>query len=282
MAEIIEAAEGAVEAGEHERQAGLGAKAEAGSFLDHIFAAPPAIRRHLIASFALYLGGAVVAIGGIWWDNAGYGVLPKLATAVGVTGFVAGAFYGLVVISYQRFLLRQKKEQVEEDAEKEARANPQVSKFAWDAARRKFESYLDRNLSQVSSIYRVVVSAMIVGGVLIGIGVWRAIVAPAELTGPLLPAVSGVILQFIAGTFLVIYRATMEQATRHVEVLERINAVGMSISILDAIEGDPAVRNSARVEIARELLGLYGRAPASAGAKEGTRTRRKPRTAAEG
>jgi len=51
----------------------------------------------------------------------------------------------------------------------------------------------------------------------------------------------------------------MAQAKEYVTVLERINAVGMSIQILQSIEGaEPLLRNTARAELAKDLLRMYG------------------------
>lgn len=148
-----------------------------------------------------------------------------------------------------------------ERLEERSLQEPAQSKLAWDLARSKLESYLDRNLSQVNMIFMLTVAVMVCGMVLIGIGVARAIQDPVTTTPAVLSAVSGVFVQFVASTFLIIYRSTMEQARDYVVVLERINAVGMSINILEGIEGDSAdqkMRNTARGELARDLLRMYG------------------------
>jgi uncharacterized membrane protein (DUF485 family) len=146
-----------------------------------------------------------------------------------------------------------------EEVEQRAREHPDQPRAAWDLARIKLESYLDRNLLQVSWIYFLVLLIMVAGFVLVGLGIWHVYAAPDNFKPSVLAAVSGVVVQFIGATFLLIYKSTMEQARDYVTVLERINAVGMSIQILESIEGaEPQMRNDARSQIARDLLRMYG------------------------
>jgi hypothetical protein len=51
----------------------------------------------------------------------------------------------------------------------------------------------------------------------------------------------------------------MEQAQNYVTVLERINAVGMSVQILDSIEAtEVRLRNHTKADLAKKLLSMYG------------------------
>src|SRR4051794_33798884 len=60
-----------------------------------------------------------------------------------------------------------------EAVEQRAREHPDEPAAAWDLARIKLESYLDRNLSQVSWIFALVLLMMSVGFAMVGIGIWR-------------------------------------------------------------------------------------------------------------
>ena len=103
-----------------------------------------------------------------------------------------------------------------------------------------------------------------VGFALIGYGVYRVYETPQNFAPSVVAAASGILVNFIGATFLVIYRSTMEQAKDYVTILERINAVGMAIQILDSIEGaDGALRNQVMAEIAKEMLGMYRMQPAA-------------------
>ena len=82
--------------------------------------------------------------------------------------------------------------------------------------------------------------------------------SPDNFQPSIVVALSGIIVEFIAATFLLIYKSTMEQARDYVNILERINAVGMSVQILDSIESDDGLRDKTRAEIASGLLSLYG------------------------
>ena len=51
----------------------------------------------------------------------------------------------------------------------------------------------------------------------------------------------------------------MQQAKDYVNVLERINAVGMSVQILESIQQDQSMlKDEAKAELAKKLLELYG------------------------
>ena len=66
---------------------------------------------------------------------------------------------------------------------------------------------------------------------------------------------SGIITEFIGVTFMAIYRSTLRQANAYMSVLERINAVGMAVQILDAIGNEePKLKDATRAEVAKLLL----------------------------
>ncbi|MES2249674.1 MAG: hypothetical protein V4645_20560, partial [Pseudomonadota bacterium] len=68
-----------------------------------------------------------------------------------------------VFATYQALADEKKREQKIETVEERAREHPERPQFAWDLARTKLESYLDRNLSQVRSIYRLTLFVMVCG-----------------------------------------------------------------------------------------------------------------------
>jgi hypothetical protein len=177
---------------------------------------------------------------------------------VNIAGALA-AFIFVGVIVYRTALRNAEAAAQIEAVEQRARDHPEQPMAAWDLARVKLESYLDRNLSQVSWIYFLVLVIMGVGFALIGVGIWHVYGSPETFGASIVAAVSGVVVQFIGATFLLIYKSTMAQARDYVTVLERINAVGMSIQILESIEGtEPQMRNDARSQLARDLLRMYG------------------------
>lgn len=67
-------------------------------------------------------------------------------------------------------------------------------------------------------------------------------------------AASGAITEFIGASFLVMYKSTVTQAKDYVTVLERINAAGMALQVLETVaKHDKPASNQARIEIAKEL-----------------------------
>jgi hypothetical protein len=56
-------------------------------------------------------------------------------------------------------------------------------------------------------------------------------------------------------SMMVIYRSTTAQANQYVEVLERMNMVGMAVQILDAIpEAESELKNKTRAEMVSLVL----------------------------
>ncbi|HCG5924809.1 TPA: hypothetical protein NJ084_004706 [Vibrio parahaemolyticus] len=144
------------------------------------------------------------------------------------------------------------------EAEKRVIESPNQPKAAWDLARLKLESYLNRNLNQVRSIFWLTSLVMIVGFFLIGFGVVKAFENPELLTPALLSAVSGLLVNFIGATFLVLYKSTMSQAKEYVAILERINAVGMSVQVLEKIEdSNTTLKDQTISDLSKQLLTMY-------------------------
>jgi hypothetical protein len=182
--------------------------------------------------------------------------------SLGVVIGVINSFYNKTVGITKE--ARQRIEHIEVKAEKE----PQKAKFAWELASAKLEAYFDRNLSQVYSIFVVAILAMMAGFGFVLCGVWIAIKAPGQNTS-WIAAGSGIITEFIGVTFMVIYRSTMSQANSFMQVLERIDTVGMAVQILDSIpEADSGLKNSTRAE----LVGLLFESQRKLAKKDGLET----------
>jgi ABC-type siderophore export system fused ATPase/permease subunit len=169
---------------------------------------------------------------------------------------IIGALLILGVAIYGQVLATTAREKKIEEVEERARKHPNEPQAAWDLARVKLESYLNRNLRQVQWIFVLTLLVMIAGFVIIGYGVIRVYQSPENFKPSVVVTVSGVIVEFIAATFLLIYRSTMEQARSYVTMLEKINAVGMSIQILDTMKSNDT--DKFRAQLAMELLSLYG------------------------
>lgn len=196
----------------------------------------------------------------VWW-------LPTLFYSV---LFVTGSVYFFLRFAQHEALTQQQQDRLGKLEEK-ALQEPEKASYAWDLARAKLEAYFDRNLSQVKAIFWMAVVVMVAGFGFIVWGLQKAIATPEHVTIAIIGAASGIITQFIGLTFMAIYKNTMEQATRYVSVLERINTVGMAVQILDAIdEQSSELKDVTRVDIIRLLL-----APASTNLSFSPRTRKK-------
>jgi ABC-type siderophore export system fused ATPase/permease subunit len=179
------------------------------------------------------------------------GWLQPLAAGLGITG----ALVVLGIGAYRRALASTAREKAFKEVEERAREHPNEPQAAWDLARVKLESYLNRNLRHVQWIFVLTLLVMVAGFIIIGYGVFKVYQSPENFKPSIVVTVSGIFVEFIAATFLVIYRSTMEQARSYVSMLEKINAVGMSIQILDSTKTGNI--DKVRTQIAMELLSLY-------------------------
>ena len=179
----------------------------------------------------------------------------------GILGGIGAVFIFYIYVYQSTLEEREAKAQIKivEDRVKE---NPNEPTAAWELARIKLENYLNRNLSQIQWIFIWTILVMIAGFVIIGYGIMKSYQAETQLNTSIVTTVCGLLVEFIGATFLVIYKSTMGQAKDYVNVLERINAVGMSVQILDSIsEEESKLQDQTKAEIAKQLLALYAVKP---------------------
>jgi uncharacterized membrane protein YesL len=138
-------------------------------------------------------------------------------------------------------------------AEQAVEKEPEKTKPVWDLSRAQLELYINRNLSQVRNIFWITIVVMAAGFGMVVFGVYRAL--DAQLHVAVLTTASGLITQTIGATFLLIYRSTMKQANAYVATLERINAVGMAVAIVDLIPDEKSeAKTKARVDLVKQIL----------------------------
>jgi len=187
-----------------------------------------------------------------------YTPISKVGESIGAAFVVSGIAIAFLVVVAQKSKDEVVRESRIAEVEKRVLADPRETQAAWELAQIKLESYLNRNLSQVRSIFWLTLLVMIGGFTLISIGVYEAFRDSTNFNASLLASGSGVLVSFIGGTFLVLYKATMAQAKDYVTMLERINAVGMSVKILESIKDETgALKDNTTAEIAKQLLSMY-------------------------
>lgn len=186
-----------------------------------------------------------------WVDSRFLNSVSRLLLASGATIMtVVSMFQGAQEKLKRSIRIREIEKRVEE--------NPKEPIAAWELARTKLENYVDRNLSQVRSIFVLTAIVMTCGFVMIGVGAYKAFEEPTKFQASVLTSVSGVLVSFLGGTFLVLYRSVMSQAKDYVTMLERINAVGMSVQILETLDdSNKQLRETTTAEIAKSLLMMY-------------------------
>ncbi|HTC50050.1 MAG TPA: hypothetical protein VK722_22190 [Candidatus Aquilonibacter sp.] len=209
---------------------------------------------------AISIALALLAIGTVLYVIAD--ILPPFEERIARTAglLIGGAGFGLgfLLTTFQKGKEEVRREEQIQAVEKRVQENPKETQAAWQLARVKLESYLDRNLSQVRSIFWLTAFIMICGFSLISVGAYKAFTDPGNFSASILTSVSGVVVSFIGGTFLVLYKGTMSQAKDYVTMLERINAVGMSVQILDTLDdGNKELKHATIADVARQLLMMY-------------------------
>jgi hypothetical protein len=205
------------------------------------------------------------------------GMLPTGAFSyVEGTAVAAAIISGVLtlgVLAYMELLAGQAQEEKIQTVEQRVREHPEKPQLAWDLARVKLESYLDRNLSQVQSIYWLTLVVMLCGFGFVSYGLYQVSESAEKLPVSVVASASGVLISFIGGSFLVIYRSILAQSKGYVSVLERINAVGMAVQVIATIpESDLELKNKGKAALAEQLLKLYAEPSTS---KKANKTKKK-------
>jgi hypothetical protein len=204
--------------------------------------------------------GLISACAGVAFTTAGENrlILREVGGLIGATLIGFGAIIILGIVARERLQEEDRTRERIEKVEERARQHPDRPQLAWDLARTKLENYLDRNLGQLRSIFWLTSFVMIAGFGFILYGLTSAFERPDTFPVSVVASASGVLISFIGGSFLLIYRSILTQARRYVTVLERINAVGMAVQVLGAISKDnKELRNQSTADLAKQLIELY-------------------------
>jgi hypothetical protein len=146
-----------------------------------------------------------------------------------------------------------------ERAEAAVETAPEKTRPLWELSSARLELYFQRNLSQIRSVFWITVMVLLAGFGLISYGVSRAF-SGAPIQAATLTTASGIITEFIAATFLVVYKSTLTQGSAFVEALERINAVGMALQIAESIpETEGLLKYQAKATLSAKLLDVFVR-----------------------
>jgi hypothetical protein len=151
-----------------------------------------------------------VAAGVIWGLSASAFHLSQQSLRIATFSLGLGGILTVVTTTLQRVEDQNRFRFRVEAAEKKIEAHPNQPQLAWELARVKLESYLSRNLAQVRSIFVLTVLVMFAGFALIGVGSYWAFRDQAHFKASVLSSISGVIVSFIGGTFLVLYKGSMQ------------------------------------------------------------------------
>lgn len=227
------------------------------SFLESLIKAWKRDDKRIRMSLLIAVGMTIFAISIALLGQAGL-LEKKIAESIAAVLAVIGGLLVVGVASYQGLMEHEAREKKIENVEQRVREHPEKPQLAWDLARVKLENYLDRNLSQVRSIYWLTLIVMLCGFGFVSYGLFQASQTPDKLPVSIVAAASGVLISFIGGSFLLIYRSILAQSKEYVTVLERINAVGMAVQVIATIpEASLELKSQTKAELAKQLLSLY-------------------------
>lgn len=233
------------------------------SFLESLVKAWKRDDKSLRTALLLAVAGTAIAITIALLAQSGFVDKKITETVAGVIVALSGLVAVGVAVS-QGLAEQEAREQKIETVEQRLREHPEKPQLAWDLARVKLESYLDRNLSQVRSIYLLTLIVMLFGFGFVSYGLFQASQNPEKLPVSIVAAASGVLISFIGGSFLLIYRSILAQSKEYVTVLERINAVGMAVQVIATIpDASAELKSQTKAELAKQLLTLYAHSPSS-------------------
>jgi hypothetical protein len=129
---------------------------------------------------------------------------------------------------------------------------PQTEQAPWEGARLKIEFYMHENLRQVRWIFVLTLVVMLFGFGIILSGAALAFYR-GQQTASIVVTLSGLLVEFIGATFLIVYKNTMEQAMRYVSILQKIITIGTSVNLINGITYE-SERQKAQAKIASEIL----------------------------
>ena len=184
--------------------------------------------------------------------------LPKSGGYIGVFLVGVSILLLLLVAAQERLRESETADRAIRVVEEKARANPEKPEYAWDLARTKLERYLDRNLYEVRATFFLTTLVMHGGFALVVYGLLKAFSDPTSLPVSIVSAASGVLLSFVGGSFMLIYRSVLAQSATYVSILERINAVGMAVQIASTLPDEEGkLKAETTAALARSLLTMY-------------------------
>ena len=115
---------------------------------------------------------------------------------------VTGVLLGVTANVFTKAIRDKRQKEKVAKIERKVEEQPEKIRASWDLAQEKLENYLDRNLSQVKSIYWLCVIIMFFGFSLISYGSMLVFKDSQNLNAGVVSSISGVLIAFLGGSFL--------------------------------------------------------------------------------
>lgn len=120
-----------------------------------------------------------------------------------------------------------------------------------DLSRKIFNRYYERNLRSSGWLLMITACVIVAGICLIGYGIIIVYNDPEKLSYSAIPVLGGAVTTFIGSTLLVVNKSLMDQGKEYAESLQRVNNIGIALSILESISSD---EKDHRADISKKIV----------------------------
>lgn len=165
--------------------------------------------------------------------------------------------------------------QVGERAKKAASQSeqqPATNKTVWEEHFNRQQQYILVNLRQNQGVFRLAISMIIFGLLLICFGLIQDYLSATPRdsaiawSGSWAAIIAGLVSQFVAGTILVVFKSVFQQTTDYYKSVERMASIGIAMNMLDTLPtGDPEFKSRIMASLAKVVLerqlGLWNTGP---------------------
>ncbi|MGL5755685.1 MULTISPECIES: TRADD-N-associated membrane domain-containing protein, partial [Bacteria] len=163
------------------------------------------------------------------------------------------SFFLLISIKNNREenVIKEKLEEKQNEIKLAEKENPLKIGPIWELGRLELGENITQARKKADLIFYFSIAFIIIG--FIGLCWSIFLLFSSQINISILIAVGSIILEFFGGTFIFLYKTTISQLNKNIEILDKINNVGMSLRILDSLDPSSEVFK-AKIEISKLLI----------------------------
>lgn len=123
----------------------------------------------------------------------------------------------------------------------------------WKTSRFQLENQILEADKKAKWIFNLSIALIVIGFFGICFSIYFAI-NNSNFNVALITISGAVITNFLGGTVMLMYKNSLLQLNKNIEILEKVNSVGMSLKILDTIKNNNRECSKTKLEIAKKLI----------------------------